>query len=656
MGQALKMRSRKKSNIRTVWVEKLGCPDIINLFFRSLFYDTIVRYDENRVSLKTGRVLYFLQYCGICNNFYPAQLTLDKKDAQGYSVYYRFSDDLDACLEKFCRKYFNKEPVSVRKMVKSYINFFIYNRVSFIAMVEEKDDFRYQERNVKHIFYLVRHPLNSVIISFYQEKGYAFAQSPFSYIEIKYFLRPLYHLVLLLCAPFRPQKPETNIVKIKPAVWVEYAHGSFLDRTYWREMLNQNDFDIVYYLYREDDPPIALVAELAGSRNCKWVNLHFRSLIKLAHLGLSPIIGLLEVFLADTTCPFLWFKVLLFEREMWFLLYQSVFRQFKVKVLIQHEECSWVQEPQIRAIESAGGIMLGFHWSNHPYYKEPLIFSPEHVFFVWGKMMYECWRKRGNACKYLLPVGLWFVNAREGQYERIFFPKSAKFVIAIFDGAIGYNAYQSAETLSLFYLGILQLLEENPQWGGILKIKYSSFPELPRAAQIQQKINALKEQERLKVFNRMTNPIIASRNAHLSVCFSLSSAGIIAGISGCYAIHWDSAGFLHNPIYKDKSQKILYTDFELFKKAIIDFSNGNREIGDFSKWRQKFNYFNDLNGHRRIGKFIQSFMEKVTVGATVTGALSSAVGDYIAEHKIDGGFFDDSGLWDINKKGDATHS
>ena len=55
---------------------------------------------------------------------------------------------------------------------------------------------------------------------------------------------------------------------------------------------------------------------------------------------------------------------------------------------------------------------------------------------------------------------------------------------------------------------------------------------------------------------------------------------------------------------------ILYPCLEKIKEVILEVASANQEIGDFTSWKKKFNYFNDFFAPQRVGRFIQSFMER----------------------------------------------
>ena len=84
----------------------------------------------------------------------------------------------------------------------------------------------------------------------------------------------------------------------------------------------------------------------------------------------------------------------------------------------------------------------------------------------------------------------------------------------------------------------------------------------------------------------MYSPVDAAEAADLSVCFGLNSAGIIAGLLGLRAIHWDCTGWLKYPIYRDKDQKVFFATLPETRQAVMRAAAGDKTIGDFNKWRK----------------------------------------------------------------------
>lgn len=637
------MGARAKKTV--YWLEHLGIWEVLIFSVRAVFCRIKVNYDENKDSPLAVKLLVLFKG----RLFYPAHLTLDKKDKSGYALNYRMEKILDECSDDFCSRYLAGEAEYFKRMVKSFISSQRFYRVTFLTMVKATPEF-IENKDVNHnIIYLVKNPLNKTFLNFYRKSGYSLKESLFSFEYCKYYVRPLYLLMRILFSRFfSADRITTNISQPRPAIWIEYSHDAIVDYAFWRHYANKaNDFDIVYYITNKDKKTAVQARAKVEAHGMKYIGLDFNSLLKLTAPGFGVASRLIKAFFEGRPGSPLWLAVFRFEYRMWYELYLRVFKRFKVKVLIQHEEFSWVQQPQKEAVESAGGIMVGFHWSSFPYFRAPFHLTPQHVFFVWGGINRECMVKNGSPARYILPSGVWITNDTNGGCSREFFSKRPAFVLAIFDSSVGYNFYVSPASLQQFYLRIIKLLENNKEWGGIIKSKnwaLDDFMLLPGGEEVISRIKTLINDRRVVMLDKRVSPVVASAYADLSVCYSVNSAGIIAGAHGYRAIHWDSSGWLHHPLYKEKGQKVLFGDLDEFERMIVEASKGNTAIGDFSAWRGAFNHFKDAGAAGRIGRFIDTFMSKAAVRGQ-EHALCDSVNEYIAENKVAEDFFKDTDWW-----------
>ena len=640
----------QKTTLLNIWAERLALIDIIYFLSLSIVKRICVRYDEHKVTFISQFILHAFRKTGIAKMFIPAGLSLDRKNNEGYSITYHLYEVYEDILQTFSARYLNNFSKSYRITAQQYLYQYIFNRFVFLVMAETAIGPKPYSDNA---FYVVRHPLNHVFISYYRKKGISISQSIFSWESCKYYLRPFYLFLRIIVSLFDNTNIKGNPCKDKPTILIEYCDGLFEDFSFWRTHVNLDKINIVYYLDRNDDPAIDRVSKDMNARGFSWIDLHFYSLLQLGKIKIKAFFLLIYSFInVKLSLPF-WFRVFQFERTMWFLFYQSAFRRLQAKVIIQHQEVSWVQEVQSEAIESVGGIMIGFHWSNYPFQKVPML-SPRHVSFVWGKIMHDLFRDKEGSSRYILPSGLWLLPKRDGYLDLGLFPDGTDFVIAILDNTFSYNTQFSMQTIATFYSKVLDLLKKNITWGGIIKSKYYNlhgFKVFPEEYGIYDKLHSLIKQNRLKVLDPAIPPFVASSHAHLSVCCGLATVGVLAGIYGNKFIQWDSVGCLRHPFYEDKEQKFTYSDFESFEQAIVDFYKGNGEIGDFSKWRKMFNHFDDFLADKRVGNFIQTFLDQNQKYQDVSKALDYAVAQYINGNSIASSFFKTDNFYHEDKHG-----
>ena len=261
--------------------------------------------------------------------------------------------------------------------------------------------------------------------------------------------------------------------------------------------------------------------------------------------------------------------------------------------------------------------------------------------------MYVCTQLKGHTCRYVLPSGIWLKPTDQRRPKELdHLSKELDFIIAVFDANVAHGFMQTPvltpESLSLFLLRIVGLLEQNQRWGAIIKCKHQSIYDyediLQQGGEIVARMRSLNKQNRLVELQVETSPITASENSDLAVCYAFNSAGIVSGIYGYRAILWDCLGIEH-PFYGDPDQKIVYRSLDELEGAIYSASQGDTTIGDFTKWRQEYNYFLDYQGDKRIGWFVQAFMEEIGRTNDAETALDLVVKRYIGENQIGDEFF-----------------
>ena len=632
---------------KIIWVERLRLREIIIFILRGIFANIIIHYDEHQISYSGKSFLNLSNRLNLCKNFYPAFLKLNEKDYRGYNYNYQFLKNLNTCVEGFCEQYIPSMPDWFKNMTKNYLATLLFYRVTFITMVEIKVD---KMRDVRHELSLIRHPVNSLIIKYYKERGFTIKQS-FTFIGyLRIIIAPFYYLIMTLFHQIVRSKVTGNIGNGKPAIWVEYegSESAFLTLSFWRGYVEAKKIELVYYIDRKDIPVSEETVNHIRQFGFKWIDCN--RIFRLGYLCFNDINELLMQFIKFNYKQPIWFHFFKLEYAILYKLYYSVYKRFQVKILIQHQETLWKQEVQAKAVEAAGGIMLGFQWSNYPFILRSTHLHPQHVYFVWGKVMHDCLQEKGNTCRYILPSGMWITIDKQRPPQLEDFSVNGNFILAIFDTSTTYVGHVCPDSVSQFYLTIIKLLENNTSWKGILKIKNNIYflQTLSHGENIISRLKSFVERKKLVIFDANSNvsPPTATIYANLCVACSLNSAGIIAGVYNCRTIFWDCSGFGKHSFYKKQGQQIIYHSLEDFEKAIYKVSAGDLKIGDFSHWRKGYNYFNDFLAPKRVGKFIQTFMDEVIRTDNMEHSLNLAVKQYIEENKIGEDFFKPEGWWD----------
>ncbi len=624
---------------KVIWVEKINILHVLFFIVENLYRNIEIRYDKHQISRFMQKIIKLLKKTGLPPKFLPAVLSLEQKDEKGYALEYHKQDDLLNSLDLFCDANIPKEPKWMRYMTRCYLTDNLYSRIDFIIKVKKQMS---QMKNCEHEIFVVNNFANYIIINYFKEKGIKIRQfTPIiSYLRI--FMIPPYFIIRTLLFQIFPKKIIGNIKQndAKPSVWFEYVGRSAmwdrLSKTFGTSNINK-DYKFVYYLDRSDTSINCETIDYLENLNLSWLDLHH---FRHAFLTTRDIIYILHPFTIRKNYRHIWLIFFLVRFKFYYRLYLNLFRRFNVKIIIQHREASWIQEAQAQAIKSAGGMMIGLHWSNFQTYKTPSHLTPQHVFFSWGKAHYEFLQKKGSTCEYMLPCGIWIsenYSISNSLLKKL--SKNVKFIMCILDSDFKYNIWQTAETFSQFYIAVIELLEENPQFAAIIKSKHSNLIDvltnISGGDNIASKIKYFINKKRIIILDpRHFDPVIAAIHADLSICYGINSAGIISGLYDCNVIHWDCAGLLEFPIYKDKDQKIIFSSTNEIKNAVKKSAKGDKSIGDFSKWRKKINYFDDFRGKERMVQFIDFFMGEIIKTHGREHSLRFAVKKYMDENRI----------------------
>jgi len=627
---------------KTLWLESLTVGGILFLVLGNGIAGYEVFFDEHKA---TPRALRFAAIVAkfLPVRFYPASLCLNQKDEKGLALEYYRADNHCAVVDRFGENQLSGDPAWLRNMTKCFISSQLMDRITFVTLVLHRIR---GVQSSEHLIYLSGHYLNFLLQDFFKPqikvKSIPSITAFLRHVAIPFALIGRAGIQQLFHAGVKGNIRENQKI---PAFWIELAPKSWVWKQL-REFIATNSagrtYDIVYYLDKSDTPAIPETTEELENQGFGWIDTH--SMLH-ARLFAPDYLRLMAGFFVSLRQRHSWFALFLFRFEIMRALYLSLYKRFNVRLLFQYQEVSWLQEAQKQAIESAGGIMVGLHWSNYPNTQYPDLLTCQHVMLVWGGAHREFLETKGNTCSHIIPCGLW-VAGSGAKPEEINPPQKGDFTLAIFDSGVGYLTFHCAENLSKFYLEILSILEDNSSFSGIIRSKswqMSDLRHLPAGEEIVCRIKSLENQGRLCQLDWVRHsPVDAAEAADLSVCFGLNSAGIIAGLLGLRAIHWDCTGWLNYPVYRDKDQKLLFATLPELRHAAMQAAAGDKTIGAFNKWRKHINYFDDCAGRERILRFIHLYMQEA--GGDITG-LDSTVKQYLSEQVGTAEFYDAKKRW-----------
>lgn len=621
-----------------IWCQKLRLIELLVFWVKSKFIPLTVYHDECLATPAANKLLKFAQRWGECRNFQPANLNYDERGEDGYGLIYLANKRLSACCESFLKQHAPDVDERYRQMFKTYARMQLEIQILFITYVEARISKAGMQNNVIAV---EPSALHSMLTDFYAENG-VWVRSAFSFTKVlRARLVPLAYFIKHIAARVMPGAVKGNIRAIRPSVWLEYCDGDRNEFGFWIKHTNATGFDIVYYLDRMDTPVTEARTAKIEKRGLKWIDAHRESLFRIANVSLYMLAGMLLRSMTPSRRP-AWFRSFQFQERMWYHTYLAVFRKFQVKALIQHQDRGWLQAVQAHAIEDVGGIMIGFHWSNLHFTMDNWFLNSQHVYFVWGKSMHDNLQQKGHTCRHILPSGIWLKETSEERPLQLDgLDHGLEFIMSVFDSNVAHGASmspnQTTESLASFFQRILDLLEANPRWGAMLKLKHENLSDygyiLPGGAKIIGRMRSLMEQKRLVELDTKVSPITASKNAHLAVGFVFNSAVTVSGIFGHPGVHWDCVGVV-NPFRQDPNQQIFFRTLDDLSPAIKRAAAGDKSVGDFSKWRQHHNYFCDFQGDKRIGDFIQTYMEEIVSSRSPERSLAFALKHYNAKNQL----------------------
>lgn len=625
---------------KIIWVQKLSFKELVYFLSLAVFGQVEVRYDWHNVSKTSKNILDLLRSLGLQSKLVPVILPGDRKDADGSTIFYQIYRNMRSSMDILTQKHFKAYPEWFKKMTASYLFNWTDNPFYCIEMVKTELP-KFPEAS--HEIYVSCYPITGIVRANYSQEKFAI-KGLYYFKDLKRAVSPFLYLFKMVAYKiFGFKKNETNIKDIRPAVWVEYyAPNNFC--SLWSPYVKPDGFDLVYYLDRPDTPLTDAAREKSQKDGFYFIDSH--NLFTLSKFKIREIARIFRYPLKpDLSAPF-WVNGLSLRFNALYALYRSIYERYKVKVLIQHQDTLWVQQVQSKAVEDAGGIMIGFHWSWINGFPMPFYLAPHQVYFAWGKIIRDFVEANGNTCRHILPSGLW-ITGTDG-CNGVELAPGIDFTLAVIDGDVRHDIWQTPETLSRFYLSIIKLLDGNKSWAAIIKSKnfmIEGFRELPEGDSIADRLAALEKEKRVIILDPVCNPQAASSKADLTVSYGFQTGGILPGVHGYRTVMWDVAGWLKQPLYQDKGQKILFSTLDEIEEAIYSYYNGRKDIGDFSKWSLSVNYFNDFLGPQRVGRFIQNFMDDVIETESAKTSLEMAVNRYMAENNIGKEFYQTEYVW-----------
>lgn len=606
---------------RVVWVERLTAPTAARLWPRTLFGSAEVRYDP-RDATPAGRGIAALAG----RRFRAHPLTIALRDAAGEALYYRREDELQAALGGFADSALAGRPARERRALVCFLANWLADRVTFLTMAEEEAK---AEPGAEHEYVVVRQPTASLL----ERPGRRLRQDWSLVGTLRALAAPLsVWLRALAAAVLRPRVDDAGLRGLD-SVWVEYYPDDvdgYVSRAFWRDGVDPSRFDRVFYGDHEFLPVADSAAKIEAS-GFGWIDV--RRTWKVAPLSAGTLLGLLGAAFAPGRGPW-WLRMYEFESALWTAIWEAAFRRHRVRALVQHQDFSWRQEAQARALERTGGSMIGLHWAEAPFLVEPEHLTPFDVYFAWGVNQSRRLAGKGHDCREILPCGAWILP-REAETASVRSSLGSKeFALALFDTSHSDRIFISSRMLSDFLLGALTLVESRPGWKVVLKPKGGAdYAALPDGERIDALIARLRAEGRAVIADRRVSPVSVGLACDLSLGIGVNSAAVLAGAFGGRCVHWDCAGWTRHPLVRDGAGTVAFAGLREALDAVAQ-APGNARIGDFSRWAPLVNHFGDTRAPDRVGGWLADYLNAVSGGASPADARRTAGEAYRRRHGV----------------------
>ncbi|MFA5139655.1 MAG: hypothetical protein WC728_10525 [Elusimicrobiota bacterium] len=578
------------------------------------------------------------------------RLSLDVGSHGELSLEYQVFETLAGVSEDFCSDILSSEHPCFRQTVQCHLSTKLLSRVTFLDCVVDRMEASPQIRHIAHVRGHYAMPLLS---GHYRRKNLELRSGP-AFISglflIAGALRDLARSAIRGLFPPAPVSPRD--LGGRQSVWIEKPPPAGVWKQFERflvEHVRRRAYPIIYYFDRRDTAVDGKTGAALEEAGFGWVDARDARLLRLTPDICLEFCRRWSWLRAGGPWWLFWFKLRFLLLRC---LHRDLYSRFQVKVLIQHQETSWIQGPQALAVEDAGGIMVGLHWSHYIHSRYVTHLTPQQAFLVWGRAHADMLRKKGHCCRHILPCGLWIDDSgtTPAANFRARLSGEVNFILGIFDDYVHYSDYNSIVTIVQFYRALLTAIERHPDYGGMIKSKgwdLQGLSHLPGGADIGDRISALLRDGRLLVLDpRSHAPPAVAAQCDLSVCYGLNSAGIVSALHGCRAIHWDCNGLLNHPICRTRGQRIVFQSLEEVSRRVEEAAAGDRGIGDFSSWRLEVDHFGDCGGLVRIVHFLDLFMGEAQSGVETGLACDRAVEAYRRSEGVSADFAKGKNWWD----------
>ena len=319
------------------------------------------------------------------------------------------------------------------------------------------------------------------------------------------------------------------------------------------------------------------------------------------------------------------------QEELVHVFKSSQFQALDLGVLWHYHEGG--PDNNTGAIHLAGGIRFATHFSCNDSPREEQL-KTQHIYFPWGLHDAKIFVDSGSISSHMLLAGCAVHEERSQDASRelaretvaSLHQRGAKYILALFD-----NATPTPNVYRFF----LQWIIEDPSLGILLKPKkiqwremYPGFEDLFAQAFSTDRVHA---------FDTVMWPADVALAADFAIGHTGISATVVSALAGARVLNLEYDGLDREPLTQYATlhslgpNRCVFRDHETLKNAVLDYfqdRSSNPQLGDISPVLDHFDPFRDGKASRRIGEYVEWYLEGVDRGVSRETALKRATHNY----------------------------
>lgn len=324
---------------------------------------------------------------------------------------------------------------------------------------------------------------------------------------------------------------------------------------------------------------------------------------------------------------------------IWSLSYwEAFFRRHNIVAFTQISETGTRILAQAIAIDRAGGMSFSTHWSHYvfDYFGHA---RDNTVYFSWGsyyrrKYEHEEWIiEQLVYCGHISHSGISSSSIVE-QRKRLL-ECGAKRIVCYFDHTYGTDILYSRQMNVSLYLCLLAEVIQDSQFG--LLVKPRGAAELQALTEVQEPLARAQATGRCIVLDARFSPVDAALAADCVVGAGFNSAVVHAVTAGRPGLYADLLGHKDNDFHKWGDGLVVFMDLDSLMAALRRrLAEGESSpIGDHTPVLRQIDPFCDGEGARRMGRYLNVYLDAINSGAGRSEALKRAKHDYQMQFGVD---------------------